>query len=301
METLGDLFMQLDKNNWDAFANSALAPSATSSVNSLMQQLKRCATAVSRYLLFEAYDRVEGDLVQAVQTAANMSIKPVLEGWAFELRQLHTIKTVLKANSRESSPKQSLRSEEGLCFHPAKNGEASFDGNTLIKHNNRNLNSGTIIWCMKWNQGCFDFAFFKNHALLTLQFTVAAENTLKVQFIKDLRKAIEKNSSVSVDNFIHVGVVGGNDDVLREFRFQNPEELGRPGNGTRHDFILKTYKSSELELEIGGSRNESFEATPLRDYMVYTRKRELEQMDMVQVEGQPVRRRSDTHDRITSQ
>eukprot|EP00980_Cylindrotheca_fusiformis_P008543 scaffold1813_cov109-Cylindrotheca_fusiformis.AAC.1 len=71
MVTFGDLFMQLDKNDWDAFANSALAPSATSSVNSLMQQLKGCATAVSRYVLFEAYDRVAGDLVQAVQTAAN--------------------------------------------------------------------------------------------------------------------------------------------------------------------------------------------------------------------------------------
>eukprot|EP00980_Cylindrotheca_fusiformis_P009406 scaffold2056_cov65-Cylindrotheca_fusiformis.AAC.3 len=65
METLGNLFMQLDKKDWDAFANSALAPSATSSVNTLMQQLKGCATAVSRYVLFEAYDRVAGDLVKA--------------------------------------------------------------------------------------------------------------------------------------------------------------------------------------------------------------------------------------------
>eukprot|EP00980_Cylindrotheca_fusiformis_P024906 scaffold12690_cov177-Cylindrotheca_fusiformis.AAC.3 len=100
METLEDLFLQLDRNDWDAFANSALAPSATSSVNTLMQQFKGYATAVSRYVLFEAYHRVAGDLVKAVQAAADMSENPALIGWAFELRQLHTIKTVLTNNSR---------------------------------------------------------------------------------------------------------------------------------------------------------------------------------------------------------
>eukprot|EP00980_Cylindrotheca_fusiformis_P021564 scaffold8412_cov155-Cylindrotheca_fusiformis.AAC.1 len=272
---LRGLFGFLRKHDWDAFTSSALAPSATSSVNSLMQQLNGRATAVSRYVLFEAYDRVEGDLVKAVQAAADMSENPALIGWAFELRQLHTIKTVLTNNSRLLFffPKMFLKSKEGLCFRPLKNGEASFDGNKLIKHNNRNLNSGTIIWCMKWNQGCFDFAFFKKGTLMTLQFTVAAEHTLKVQFIKDLRNAIEENSSVSVNNFIHIGVVGGNDDVLREFMFQTPEGLGRRSNGTRRDFTLKTYKSSELVIQ--RSRNESFAATSLGDYEVYTRKREL--------------------------
>eukprot|EP00980_Cylindrotheca_fusiformis_P020374 scaffold7403_cov122-Cylindrotheca_fusiformis.AAC.4 len=117
---------------------------------------------------------------------------------------------------------------------------------------------------MKWNQGCFDFAFFKKQTLMTLQFTIAEKHTLKIQFIKDLRNAIEENSSVSVINFIHVGVVGGNDDVLRKFMFQNPEGLGRRSNGTRRDFTLKTYKSSELVIQ--RSRNESFAATSLGDY-----------------------------------
>eukprot|EP00980_Cylindrotheca_fusiformis_P007995 scaffold1705_cov63-Cylindrotheca_fusiformis.AAC.1 len=208
METLGDLVMQLDKKDWNAFANSTIASSAPHAVNTLMQQFKGYATAVSRYVLFEAYDRVEGKLVKAVQLAAEKSQNPALKGWAFELRQLQTIKTVLTNNSRHNSPKRSLRSTGGFLFRPVKNGEASFDGNQLTNDEKVDLKSGTIIWCTKWNQRCFDVAFFKKHTLMTLQFTIAETHTIKIQFIKDLRNAIEKHRGVLVNHFIHVGVVG---------------------------------------------------------------------------------------------
>eukprot|EP00980_Cylindrotheca_fusiformis_P025762 scaffold14568_cov67-Cylindrotheca_fusiformis.AAC.1 len=208
IETLGDLFMQLGRNDWDAFANSALAPSAPHAVNTLMQQFKGYSTAVSRYVLFEAYDRVEGKLVKAVQISAEKSQNPALKGWAFELRQLQTIKTVLTNNSQHNCPKRSLRSTGGFLFRPVKNGEASFDGNQLTNDEKVDLKSGTIIWCTKWNQRCFDVAFFKKHTLMTLQFTNAETHTIKIQFIKDLRNAIEKHRGVLVNHFIHVGLVG---------------------------------------------------------------------------------------------
>eukprot|EP00980_Cylindrotheca_fusiformis_P004553 scaffold970_cov65-Cylindrotheca_fusiformis.AAC.2 len=277
---LQTLFGQASEDSWKGFTTSMVAPGTSSAVNSLMQQFRGYTSAVSLHVLFEAYDRMEGNkLVKAVQVAAEKSDNPVLKGWAFELQQLHTIKTVLTANSRGNSPKQSfLRSEEGLCFQPVKNGEASFDGNQLIKDENVDLKSGTIIWCMKWNnQGCFDVAFFKNNTLMTLQFTLASSHSLKLQYIRDLKNAIEKKnccSGTTVGSVIHVGVVGSN--VFRGFSFNDPEGLGRHSQETRQEFTLETYKSSELIVESGGrNQSESFGAIHLGNLVVYTRKRQF--------------------------
>ena len=87
------------------------------------------AAAVSRYVLFEAYEKMEGRLVSAVKAAAQHSDNPALKGWAFELEQLHLIKTVLRKNSTKICPEEMLTSKEGLCFQPVENGEVSFDGN----------------------------------------------------------------------------------------------------------------------------------------------------------------------------
>eukprot|EP00980_Cylindrotheca_fusiformis_P015515 scaffold4410_cov78-Cylindrotheca_fusiformis.AAC.6 len=236
-----------------------------------MQQLNGRATAVSRYVLFEAYDRVEGDLVKTVQAAADRSENPVLKGWVFELRQLHTVKKVLTNNSEDNSSKKSLKSKEGLFFQPVS--EASFDGKKLTKEKEVDVKSGTIIWCMKWNQGCFDVAFFKNDTLMTLQFTLARSHSLKLQYIRDLKNAIENCSGTSVGSVIHVGVVSN--DNVQGFNFVDIEGAGRGGSTWTSDFAVKTYKSSVLE--VAAMQDDCFETScPCGQHDVNTKKRRLE-------------------------
>ena len=274
---LGELFQQLTQKEWDTFANSALPPAASSAVNTLMQQFKGRTTAVSRYVLFEAFDMVDERLAKAVQAAADQSKNPALKGWAFELKQLNIIKSALKSNSLPDCLEKIVKSNEGLCFQPVKNGEASFDGNDISKKDGVELKSGTIIWCMKWNQGCFDVAFFKDSTLLTLQFTVAGDHSLKIQFIRALRDAIESSpGGLEVKTCIHVGVVGGNENTFKEFIFKHPEGAGRSTSTWDLDFTVKTYKASALVVAMEGEEQERFEATTaLGDIEVYTKKRAL--------------------------
>jgi len=273
-EVLADLVSELKKEDWDAFASAKLSQQASSSVNSLMQQFNGFTTAVSRYVLFEAFDRVEDRLVGAVQAAAINSGNPALKGWAFELQQLHTIKTVLRNNSVDNCLLKSLKSNEGLCFQPVKGGEAKFDGNELLMSPGVVLNSGTLIWCMKWNQGCYDVAFFKGNTLLTLQFTVSGAHSLKLQYIEALKDEIERKR-FEVETFIHVGVVGGDDaNAFNEFRFQDAEGGGRSKRVL--DFTVRTYKSSALISSDGEEQEECLTATHLGDEQVYTKKRPLE-------------------------
>ena len=99
----------------------------------------------------------------------------------------------------------------------------------------------------------------------------AAECTADESWVvKALKDAIE-SSGVKVDSFVHVGVVGGDDDgPFKEFTFQDPEGTGRSTWGL--DFTVKTYKASEL-VAISGEEQECLEATPLGDKEVYTQKR----------------------------
>ena len=272
-ELLGKWFDKIQKDEWDAFASSTLSPRASIAVNSLMQQFNGVTTAVSKYVLFKAYSKVEGRLVEALRAAAEKFENPLLRGWAFELQQLHTIKTVLENNSLDGSREKSLKSKEGLCFQPVKNGEASFDGNKLSKSHGVELNCGTIIWCMKWNQGCFDVAFFTKNTLLTLQFTVAGVHSLKVHYINALKNAIENSGGLKIKTCIHVGVVGGDDNTLNAFNFLDPEGAGR--RAWNLDFTLRTYKASEL-MAVDGEEQEHLEATHLGDKEVYTNKRAVD-------------------------
>ena len=127
---------------------------------------------------------------------------------------------------------------------------------------------------MKWNQGCFDAAFFKDEVLLTLQFTVAGDHSLKVQYISDLKNAIEKSLDQEIKAFHHVAVVGGNASAFDNFRFKDPEGVGRPGAAWNLDFTVKTHKASPLVPKDAGELDrDQFEAAHLCDTNVYTRKR----------------------------
>ena len=273
-EILDDLFAKIKGNEWEEFASPSISYKAPHSVNTLMQQFKGRTAAVSRYVLYEAYEKMEGRIVSAVEAAAKKSDNPALKGWAFELDQLHTIKTVFKNNSIKDSLKKVLKSKEGLSFQPVENGEVSFDGEELSKSPQTEFESGTIIWCMKWNQGCFDAAFFKDEVLLTLQFTVAGDHSLKVQYIRDLKNVIESSLGKEIKAFHHVAVVGGNASAFDNFRFKDPEGVGRDGPAWKRDFTLKTHKASPLvPMEVGELNGDHFEAAYLCDVDVHTRKR----------------------------
>lgn len=262
---------RLKPAGWEEFASASLAPQASNAVNSLMQQFSGKAVAVSRYILLEAYDQIEGRLVQAVQAVADATGNPLLKGWAFELKQLDIIKSVLKQSKLDGGVKV-VGSKEGLAFRPVLNHQADYDGITLTPRGEDSLdNTGTIIWCLKWNQGCFDVAFYKSRTLLTLQFAVSADHSLKLQYIKALKEALEVHSSLAVETCIHVGVVGPAANFTN-FKFKSPEGGGR--SSWNPDFTVKAGKTTAL-FALKEELTESFSASPLAEYQVYTRRRPI--------------------------
>ena len=268
---LQKLVARLKQSEWEEFTTTSVAPSASNVVNSLMQQFSGNAIAVSKFILFEAYNRVEARLIAAVETVANTTGNPSLQGWAFELKQLEIIKSVLKGNEADIGRKV-VESKEGLVFQPISSCEAHYDGTTLIQKGTQSLETGTVIWCLKWNQGCFDVAFFKAGTLLTLQFTVSADHSIKLQFIKDLKEAVESHLSESVGECIHVGVVGDPNNTAN-FTFKNPEGCGR--SSWTLDFTVTASKSSALFASPEkAEKAENYSATTLQTYQVFAKKRQ---------------------------
>mmetsp|Transcript_24577 Transcript_24577/g.68053 ORF Transcript_24577/g.68053 Transcript_24577/m.68053 type:complete len:588 (-) Transcript_24577:140-1903(-) len=240
---LSELKGELDKrcnkvqdDQWKYFAHEAVASGTPAAVNTLMQQFDGKASPVSKYILFKAYEKCRTDLVNAVTAIAKGGNNPALKGWAFELQQIDLIRS-----SFESSPDlpEYVTNNKGLSFRPVS--EIDFDENTL-GDDGTIQEDGTIIWCQKWNQGCFDVAFYQGSTLVTLQFTVAEEHSLKPKFIRRLRDAL-LSSGITVDTFVHVGV--GEADG---FRFElSSSGTGRQGNALQPQFTISAYHSPPLE------------------------------------------------------
>lgn len=114
-----------------------------------------------------------------MRAAASASGNPSLKGWAFELEQIDLIR--LSFESGEIYP-QSVTNEKGLIFRPRL--QAEFNETNVIS---ANVENDTVIWCLKWNQGCFDVAFYMNETLITIQFTVRAKHSLNLGYVRKLR------------------------------------------------------------------------------------------------------------------
>lgn len=136
---------RLTGDDWKVFAISSVSSKASSAVDSLMQRFKGTATAVSRYVLMSAFDHVESELVSSVQVAAENAENPILKAWAFELEQLHIIKTVFRDNSHDPSQMKQLKSRDNFCFQPAKRCEATYDGEVLCVKEGAELKNRAII------------------------------------------------------------------------------------------------------------------------------------------------------------
>ena len=73
------------------------------------------------------------------------------------------------------------------------NATLSFDGaslNGLVP-----ANTDIVIWCVKWNQGCFDIGFHQDGVLATVQFIVADEHSMKIECIRHLKNVLEEGGA----------------------------------------------------------------------------------------------------------
>lgn len=175
-------------------------------VNTLMQRfagldgVAKC-TAVSKYIAMVAYDECGSAIADAVAAAARATGNPALKGWDFELQQLEIIKKGLKPSPAATH----IASDSGLAFQPTD--QVHFDGILLV--GNIDAHGVTIIWCLKWNQGCFDVAMYSDGTLIALQFTVSDFRLLKLEYVKDLRAALlSKGLTVQTVAYIGINKIG---------------------------------------------------------------------------------------------
>ena len=207
-DALDERIRTVTQTHWQFFAQGSVASGTPSAVNTLMQQFKKVCTPVSKYVLFHAYDRCRTELVKSVRAAANSTSNPTLKGWAFELEQIHLIRTSLDSDN----VLKYVTNGKGWSFRPTS--EVEFDGTHLTMGE---VGNSAVIWCQKWNQGCFDIGFYANATLITAQFILQAKHTLELNCIRRLRKALVKKD-IPVTKVVHVGVRESNWEV---FQFDN--------------------------------------------------------------------------------
>ena len=225
------------ETDWQFFAQNAVASGTPNAVNTLMQQFDKACSPVSKYVLFHAYDRCRSELVKSLRATAHSTGNPTLQGWAFELEQIDLIRTSM--DSEEGNRKYATN-RKGWSFHPTS--QMEFD--------EANFTSGavggvTVIWCLKWNQDCFDVAFYIDATLITVQFTVQEKHSLKPNYIRRLRKAL-KDKNVVVDKVVHIGVRENN---WKEFQFtQTTAGVGKQIGKENPEFEIEVCHSPPLEL-----------------------------------------------------
>jgi hypothetical protein len=232
----------VDRNEWQYFAQNAVASGTPSAVNTLMQQFNLRCSPVSKYVLIHAYNYCREQLVMSVRAAAVSSGNPTLKGWAFELEQIHLIRTSL--NSRDPDIKY-VTNGNGWSFRPTS--EVEFDESEFQSYTCA-PGSPIVIWCLKWNQGCFDVAFFMNATLVTVQFTVSEKHSLKPQYIRQLRQAL-LDKKETVNKVLHVGV---REVDWQELEFKTDTRgTGRQVNEEAAEFEIEVCRSPQLK-EIAG-------------------------------------------------
>lgn len=208
---------------------------------------------VSKYILFKAYEQCKSQLVKSMAAVAKACGNPAIQEWAFELAQIDLIRLSLQSSSPVTDY---VTNDQGLSFRPIE--QVSFDEQKLDDDANVSQN-GTVIWCQKWNQGCFDVAFFFNSILLTLHFTVSPSHSLKPVYIRRLRDALlTKDPSLKLEICVHIGVTptGTLDFVV------GPEGTGRQREETdTAEFTIKSYSSPPLKKKNDQFVGNQFEPT----------------------------------------
>lgn len=251
--------------DWTPFATNDIPSSNLHATNSLMQQFKssgrRMAAPVSRFVLMRAYEKCESTMIAAIRGIADSTGNASLQGWAFELEELEKVKTVLK--SQQEYPRH-LETSEQLVLYPKS--EATYDGSKLTMP--RKPVGLVVIWCLKWNQGCFDIALFLNGQLVTLQFTTAASHSLKLEHVSQLRSALLPHGLNPAAKVFHWFVV--RDGVPGVFKHDTPTGTGR--KSCKLDFTVSVCKSTRLKVVEGEAKN-TLTSTDATDINVHSNKK----------------------------
>lgn len=187
-------------------------------VSSLLQRLHGKVFPVSKYFLYRAYQECRNELVKSLKAAAEASSIPAMKGWAFELEQLEIV-----AEEMESSNYVANSKANPTLVVPISQSWAEYDG-MRIKLEASSSDDVFVIRCTKWNQGCFDLAFYFQRHLLTVNFTISKSHSLKMQYLRFLKCVLE-NANKPVDNMTHIAVVPDG-ETCEIFKFDKPE-----GNG----------------------------------------------------------------------
>jgi hypothetical protein len=224
--TLDAHMVRLHAGDWQEFAEEAV-PTRKSSVNALMQRFQLWSSPASKYVLMRTYKKCGEQLVMSLRALAEDTNNPVLAGWAFELEQLQLIRMSLRSTIPEE-----VTNGNGLQFRPSA--QVQFDGISIA---NGNVQGGTIIWCQKWNQGCFDVALYENRTLVTFQFTLSKRHSVKLKYLQMLADSLNR-LNVNVQRHVHIGL---RERDWEQFEFDPPE-----GRGRAFHYIVEFYRSPPL-------------------------------------------------------
>jgi len=156
-----------------------------------------------------------------------------------------------------------IRTEDGIQFKPQNN--ASYDGEFLKVPETVEgvqLEGVTVIWCLKWNQGCL----YYNEMLITLQFTVSNKHSLKLEYVKKLRAVLMENG-LTVKQVVHCFILKND---VQGFKNETPTRNGK--NGCVVDFVVKVRKSNGFVV-MDGSVENSFDLPDWVDVDVHNNKR----------------------------
>jgi hypothetical protein len=127
------------------------------------------------------------------------------------------------------------------------------------------VQDGTVIWCQKWNQRCFNVAFYFNAALITVQFTLQESHSLKLQFVRKLWDALKKEN-LPLHNCVHVGV---REKQWTALQFQSDKSgTGRPTLDEEAEFVVDVYRSPPIE----SASNKSVECNMAGNMLLFSEK-----------------------------
>eukprot|EP00543_Licmophora_paradoxa_P005022 CAMPEP_0202444158 /NCGR_PEP_ID=MMETSP1360-20130828/3297_1 /ASSEMBLY_ACC=CAM_ASM_000848 /TAXON_ID=515479 /ORGANISM="Licmophora paradoxa, Strain CCMP2313" /LENGTH=616 /DNA_ID=CAMNT_0049060079 /DNA_START=720 /DNA_END=2571 /DNA_ORIENTATION=+ len=253
-------------NDWKAFAQLNISSSTPASVSSGMQRIGAQYIPVSEYFLHLAHQRCKAELTKSVRAAADESNNPALKGWAFELEQLDVIEHMIETDAKV------LVSEDDAFRLPVPSESITYDG---IRFKSNPQGNAFTVWCSRWNQGCFDVAFYNASKLITLNFTISSTNSLKLNPLRDLVSALQV-SGKSVTSVSHIAIVE-NKANCNDFKFDGAEGGGKIVEQSL--FSVETARSQKLKATISAHLQSHVESKPptyghpLKTVTVYPRER----------------------------
>jgi hypothetical protein len=155
-----------------------------------------------------------------------------MQGWAFKLGQINIVSDQAESLDRVSN-------DDGSLVLPVQKSFVNYDGNQLSGDMDKRI---LVFLCTRWNQGCFDLAFVFGSELVTANFTISAEHSLNIWFIRDLKDALERGGR-TIDKVTHLIVVD-TAATSENFKFK---DVSGTGSGTGKPlYTIKTAVATQF-------------------------------------------------------